>query len=54
MSFLESIGHIMTETDLKDLLVMLPENTVLHMLSGKEIVQCDSYCSRYNYLISIT
>ena len=40
MSFLGSIGHIMTETGLKDLLsVVYAENTVPHMLSGKAIAR---------------
>ena len=38
MSFLESIGHIMTETGLKVLFsVVYDENIVPHMLSGKAI-----------------
>ena len=40
MSFLGSIGHIMTETGLKDLFsVEYAENTVPHMLSGKAIAR---------------
>ena len=41
MSFLGSIGHIITETGLKDLslLVVFAENTVPHMLSGKAIAE---------------
>ena len=40
ISFLGSIGHIMTETGLKDLFsVVYAENTVPHMLSGKAIAR---------------
>ena len=40
MSFLGSIGHIMTETGLKDLFsVVYADNTVPHMLSGKAIAR---------------
>ena len=39
MSFLDSIGHIMTETGLKFLFsVVYAENTVPHMLNAKVIV----------------
>ena len=40
MSFLDSIGHIMTETGLKVLFsVVYAENTVPHMLNGKVIAR---------------
>ena len=40
MSFLGSIGHIMSETGLMDLCsVVYAENTVTHMLSGNAIAR---------------
>ena len=53
MSFLDSIGHIMTETGLKVLFsVVYAENTVPHMLNGKVIARAIRAhilvdCSRY-------
>ena len=53
MSFLDSIGHILTETGLKVLfLVVYAENTVPHMLNGKVIARAIRAhilvdCSRY-------
>ena len=53
MSFLGSIGHIMTETGLKILFsVVYAENTVPHMLNGKVIARVIRAhtrvdCSRY-------
>ena len=53
MSFLDSIGHIMTETGLKVLCsVVYADNTVPHMLNGKVIARAiRAYtlvdCSRY-------
>ena len=53
MSFLGSIGHIMTETGLKILFsVVYAENTVSHMLNGKVIARVIRAhtrvdCSRY-------
>ena len=53
MSFLVSIGHIMTETGLKVLLsIVFAENTVPHMLNGKVIdrpirAHTRDDCSRY-------
>ena len=53
MSFLDSIGHIMTATGLKVLFsVVYAENTVPHMLNGKVIaraIRAHSLvdCSRY-------
>ena len=53
MSFLDSFGHIMTETGLKFLFSAVnAENTVPHMLNGKVIARAIRAhtlvdCSRY-------